>query len=294
VPRDQWIEIPVQPLVDDPTFELAQERLASNRQLAARRTVVPSIVQGLVHCQQCGYALYRSSVRSTARKIYYYRCIGSDGWRFGGVARCQQRPIRLDLLEQVVWTEVLRLLEDPSLIRTELEHRREVARKTDPSRCHQATLERDLTHIRKRTDRLLTAYQDELLTIDELRQRLPTLRKRETSIQNDLEALRANIDSQAGYLRLAETLTGFLDRLRAHASEMDVADRQRVTRLLVKDVAVGERSITIRHSIPVQSSPPPSPDQDAGGRPATSTPRRTTESSLLRPWRGSTASRSLG
>jgi hypothetical protein len=35
LPRDQWIEIPVPALVDEPTFALAQERLAANRQLAA-------------------------------------------------------------------------------------------------------------------------------------------------------------------------------------------------------------------------------------------------------------------
>ena len=282
LPRDQWIEIPVQPLVDEPTFALAQERLASNRQLAARRTIEPSIVQGLVHCQQCGYALYRTSTRSTARKIYYYRCIGSDAWRFDGVARCQQRPIRLDLLEQVVWTEILRLLEDPSLIRAELERRHEAARKADPGQRHQAALERDLVQVRKRTERLLTAYQDELLTLDELRQRLPELRKRERSLQTDLEALRAKLDSRAGYLRLAETLSAFLDRLRTHAHDLDVIERQRVTRLLVKEIVVGDHSVTIRHSIPARS-PPPSQGHEPGGGAAGSKSGRPTEGYLLRP-----------
>jgi len=288
VPRDQWIEIPVQPLVDESTFALAQERLASNQQLSARRTIEPSMVQGLVHCQQCGYALYRTSTRSTARKIYYYRCIGSDAWRFDGVARCQQRPIRLDLLEQVVWTEVLRLLEDPSLIRAELERRHEAARKADPAQRHQAGLERDLALVRKRTDRLLTAYQDELLTLDELRQRLPELRKRERALQNDLQGLRAKLDDRAGYLRLAETLTAFLDRLRARAHDLDVADRQRVTRLLVKEIVVADHSITIRHSIPL-SPTPPTQGHDPRSGPAASKSRGPSEGYLLCPWRGLTA-----
>ena len=290
LPRDQWIEIPVQPLVDEPTFALAQERLATNQQLAARRTVEPSIVQGLVHCQQCGYALYRTSTRSSARKIYYYRCLGSDAWRYDGVARCQQRPIRLDLLEQVVWTEIVRLLEDPSLIRAELERRHEAARKADPSQRHQATLERDLAQVRKQTDRLLTAYQDELLTLDELRQRVPELRKRERSLQTALEALRASRDEQGGYLRLAETLTGFLDRLRAHARDLDVAARQRVTRLLIKEIVVGDHSITIRHSIPMHS-PPSSPGHESGGHETRAKLRTATQSYLLRPWREDAALR---
>ncbi|WP_408601718.1 recombinase zinc beta ribbon domain-containing protein [Paraburkholderia heleia] len=60
---------------------MAQERLERNRKHASRRTREPSILQGLVHCRQCGYALYRTSTRSGARKIYYYRCLGSDAWR---------------------------------------------------------------------------------------------------------------------------------------------------------------------------------------------------------------------
>jgi site-specific DNA recombinase len=95
-----------------------------------------------------------------------------------------------------VWTEILRLLEDPSLIRAELERRQEAARKADPTHRHQATLERDLAQVRKRMDRLLTAYQDELLTLDELRRRVPELRKRGKSLQTALEALTASRDEQ--------------------------------------------------------------------------------------------------
>ena len=101
-PRNQWIEIPVPALVDERTFELAQEQLQDNKKLAPRSTVEPSVLQGLVHCAECGYALYRTSTRSSARKIYYYRCLGSDAWRYQGQARCTAKPIRLDLLEQTV------------------------------------------------------------------------------------------------------------------------------------------------------------------------------------------------
>src|SRR6266849_4920105 len=128
VPRGQWIEIAVPALIDDDTFALAQERLATNQKLAARRTIEPSILQGLVHCRHCGYAWFRTSTRSSARKIAYYRCLGSEAWRYAGKARCDERPIRVDLLEHIVWTELMRLLEDPTLIQAELNRRLEAAR----------------------------------------------------------------------------------------------------------------------------------------------------------------------
>src|SRR5205085_9682405 len=119
-PRDEWIEIPVPAIVSAETFALAAERLADNKRFAPRRTIEPSIVQGLVSCRKCGYALSRTSARTSARKIHYYRCLGSDAWRHLGGAVCDSRPIRQDLLDQIVWQEVIHLIEDPTPIRAEL------------------------------------------------------------------------------------------------------------------------------------------------------------------------------
>ena len=68
------------------------------------------------------------------RKIHYYRCIGFDGWRHPGGPRCDTRPVRQDLLDEDVWTEVIRLLEDPALIQQELDRRLAAAQAADPAK----------------------------------------------------------------------------------------------------------------------------------------------------------------
>lgn len=60
-PAEDWIAIPVPALISEETFALAAERLEANKIHAPRRTVTPSVVQGLVSCAKCGYALYRTS-----------------------------------------------------------------------------------------------------------------------------------------------------------------------------------------------------------------------------------------
>jgi hypothetical protein len=168
-----------------------------------------------VHCRECGYALYRTSTRSSARKISYYRCLGTDAWRYDGHAECEQRPVRLDLLEHIVWSEIVRLVEDPALIQTELNRRLETARNSSPTKRRQDSVTQDLAQVQKRMDRLLTAYQEDLLSLKELRRRMPAMRQREQRLQDELRSLSAQLVDQAAYLRLAETLTAFLERLRA-------------------------------------------------------------------------------
>ena len=254
-PRDQWIEIAVPAIVDEATFALAGERLEKNKVFSKRRTKTPSVCQGLVACGKCGYALSRTSARTSARKISYYRCLGSDSWRHLNGALCDNRPVRQDLLDEVVWEEIVRLLEDSALIESEIQRRLEAARKADPNQQRERELERQLRRIRNAIERLVNAYQEELITIDELRQRMPELRRQEQAVHAEIQSVMNLARETETYLRLAESLNSFLARLRESADTLDVPERQRIVRLLVKDVLVDEDTITIRHSITIPHKP---------------------------------------
>jgi site-specific DNA recombinase len=255
-PREDWIEIPVPALIAEPTFARAQELLQENKVRSRRRTIEPSLVQGLVSCRRCGYALSRISTRSSARLIHYYRCIGSDGWRHLGGPRCDNRPVRQDLLDQIVWTEVIRLLEDPALIQQELDRRLAVARAADPTKQREQSLQRDLVRVGKSIERVLTAYQEDLVSLEQLRERMPPLRQREQALRTELQSMADQTRERTAYLQLAETLSAFLARLRMAADALDILERQRLVRLVIKEVLVGDDTIVLRHCIPVPSGPP--------------------------------------
>jgi len=152
-------------LVSDEMFALAQEQLEKNRRHSPRRTVEPSLLQGMLVCEQCGYGLYRTSTHTSKQKLNYYRCIGSDGYRRLNGPVCTNRPIRQDYLDQFVWSEMIRLLEDPGLIQTEIDRRRETARNADPLRRREEELRREQVRVEKSIERLVTAYQEGLLTL---------------------------------------------------------------------------------------------------------------------------------
>ncbi len=53
----------------------------------------------------------------------YYRCTGSDAYRFGGQRLCSNKPVRTDVLDAAVWEDVRQLLSEPERIRAEYERR---------------------------------------------------------------------------------------------------------------------------------------------------------------------------
>jgi len=149
-PRQDWIEISVPALVSEETFAMAQEQLLQNKQHSPRRTIEPSLLQGMLVCERCGYGLYRTATQTSVRKLYYYRCLGSDAYRHLKGPVCDHRPIRQDYLDEFVWKEVLRLLEDPRLIQQELSRRLEAAKGADPLRQRQEQLRKEHSRLEKR------------------------------------------------------------------------------------------------------------------------------------------------
>ena len=247
---DEWIEIPVPSLISEQTFSLAKEQLEKNKQFATRRTQEVTLLQSLLVCQQCGYAYYRTSTRTSKRKIYYYRCIGSDNYRHSNGRVCDSRPIRQDYLDEVVWKEIIRLLEDPEIIQAEINHRLQDMQDAAPTKHRKETLQKESTRVGKSIERLLDAYQEELISLTALRNRMPTLKKREQILQSQLQSLESAADEQQKYLRIADSLSAFLSLLRGRAETLQVTERQKIIRLLVKEILIGKETIIIRHSIP--------------------------------------------
>src|SRR5690348_3206781 len=96
--------------------------------------------------------------------------------------------------------------------------------------------------------------REQLITIDELRQRMPDLRARETNLRNQISALDTQQADREHYLALATDVQAFLTTLHHRADIATTTDRQRVLRLVVKDVLIGPENITVR---PPHPDPPP-------------------------------------
>jgi len=252
-PKEQWIGIEVPALLSQETFARAAEKLEENRRFSKRNTKEPTLLQGLLVCAQCGYSLYRSSTRTTRRQAKYYRCLGSDQYRHLKEPPCECRPIRVEDLDELVWKQVTDLLEDPELIRVELERRRQENLGRDPVEQRREQLTQEIKRLGQQSDKLLDAYQEGLVSLGQLRQRMPALRRQQQTAEKELEGARWQLLMAERVEQLEQSLEGFASRLRQSARSLTVTDRQKVVRLLVKEIVVeADNRITIRHCIPLR------------------------------------------
>lgn len=208
-PREEWIHLPVPPIVSEEIFDLAAEQLERNRRRTqGTRRGRRYLLQGLTVCANCGYAFYGKPVsRSSARGrvLYeYYRCTGTDGYRFAGGRICHNSQVRVDQLDGFVWESVQALMQEPERVAAEWEHRASTDRQLSQLRTERDEASKALDATDKSIQRLLDAYESGALELEELTKRTTRLKNRKQRSEASLKAAEQRLSS-ANTLRAVVT-----------------------------------------------------------------------------------------
>jgi site-specific DNA recombinase len=249
VPPEDWITIPVPALVEPEVFATVQDQLREHKRHARQsRRGALYLLQGLLQCQHCGYAFYGKRLSHSARKgkpraYAYYRCLGTDAYRFGGERICQNTQVRTDLLDLAVWQEVCTLLTHPE--RLAEAYRRRLQPETRAKRTPLATIEDQISKVRQGVARLIDGYAESLIDKSEFEPRIPRLRQRLARLEEQRQAL-ADEAALHGELQLIiGRLEEFAAKLHGGLEAADWASQRDLIRALVKRVEVARNDVNI-------------------------------------------------
>jgi site-specific DNA recombinase len=249
VPREDWCSIPVPAIVEPDVFATVQDQLRENQRHARQsRRGALYLLQGLLQCQHCGYAFYGKRLSPSARKgkpraYAYYRCLGTDAYRFGGERLCQNTQVRTDLLDLAVWQEVCTLLAHPE--RLAEEYRRRLQPETHAKRTPLATVEGQISKLRQGVARLIDSYADGLIDKSEFEPRITRLRQRLARLEEQRQTL-ADEAALHGELQLIiGRLEDFATKLHDGLEAADWTSKRDLIRALVKRVEVARDDVNI-------------------------------------------------
>jgi site-specific DNA recombinase len=284
-PREEWIAIPVPAIVDQATFERAQQVSRDNSKWNPRGAEPGAwLLRGLIECGHCGVGAncHKMRGRNGAFHRYYY-CRNHDVLRAGGHDRlCPERNIRADELDAFVFEQVRAALLDPRQL---IAGERAVITAAPPD--EDELIAAQLRHLesalqatdRERT-RLLDAYQAGLLELDELTRRTATLTTRRDQLARERDATSERSAELASQNRLRRGLAQFAQRVAASLDELDHDARQRLLRLVVEKVRVQGWRVQIHLKIPLQDDS--DGDGDGGEPTPPTTPPRPSSDMRLR------------
>jgi len=268
-PAEDWISIPVPRLVDPALFDAVREQLAENRRRSRQSARgARYLLQGLLVCHACGYAYYGKAISLSAAKgkrrdYAYYRCCGSDAYRFGGQRLCSNAQVRTDRLDEAVWREVERLLHDPARIATEYERRLDEARRRGTDGPDLAAAETQLAKLRRGMGRLIDSYAEGLIERTEFEPRIAGFRQRIAGWDGQIKAMRDEAALQSTLSLVIGRLEDFAKRVHDRMSEVDWLMQRELIRTLVKRVEINQDDINVVFRV---DGTLPTPDPTSSGQ----------------------------
>lgn len=258
-PRQEWITIAVPAIIDEATFEKAQEKLQENKKFSSRNNKKNQyLLSGLLRCKECGYSLYGNPASNSKNNRCYYRCLGQDGYRWPKGRVCSSHPVRIEAMDELVWQQTLKLIEQPKLILSEYTSRLDKKQRQQSQFTQLMTKKsREIKQQELEKERLLDLYQRGQVSLSEIEHRLKSIRTKIKKLQDESLLLEKEAQEQSNQLQLIEQFQDFTRRMTSNLSNLSFQEKQKIVRLLVQEVVVNtkEEEILVRHILPLQPQP---------------------------------------
>ena len=272
-PRDTWIEIPIPQVIDDETWERAQALKKQRSRRAKRNTNVLYLLQHLLKCGECGHNFHArctgttTNVRNGKKYRYdlptprrYYMCNGMQSLRL----RCRERPyIRAERLEEPIWTEVKRVIQNPDLIVAGIDTLDIQGSGSLEEEIAQA--ERDLRSIQMEEDRAIRLFVSGKITEAQLDLQRRFITERLESARAKLDDYRTREASGAEKRQLMKTILAWARNVGQGIDELTDKERKEILQMVLEQVVIDrDNNVDITQAIPIDDeSPNPEPESVA-------------------------------
>ena len=242
------ISRPVPAIVDEKTWDKAQENLKAHFLFGVRSTRNQYLLRGLMKCSLCELTYIGvANIRPSGKHEFYYRCNGNHGARglYGANGeRCPSKAVRGEELESTVWADVEEFLRKPGIVIERLQARmRNDASDTAKDKERLRRLRVLLEGKAGERNKVVGLFRRGRLNDAELDQQVEEIDEEAAGLAAQIAELEGKLGSADSNGPVLENAEALLKRLRARLDQPLTYERKRQ---LVELLVGGIRIETIR------------------------------------------------
>ena len=246
--EEEWILIPVPPVLDRDLFSRVQAKLKANFELAPRNKKHEYLLSGALWCS-CGARRTGSGARGG--KNLYYTCIGRIK-SFPIPSTCTERVINARIADDLVWRKIVQLMSSPELMRKQAERWFQKQRgKTENTNTDFRAIEKEIAKLRNEEDRYNKAYGAGMFTIDQLKDYTAPVRDKVASLQTQMATAAARQIPEVA-LPDKQQIEDFAQKATVMLKSLKFAAKQAIVRGVIEKGVVSQGEITVTGRIPVE------------------------------------------
>ncbi len=231
-------------IIDEKLWDKVQAILSSKKGKPARVHDGEFPLTGILKCPKCGAGMVISRTTNkmadgTKKRIAYYAC---GNWKNKGTAVCNSNSVRADKANEYVFNKLSELLTNEKMVKSIVRNvNNERVRKINPAKKELSKIDNELEKIDKKRAKLFEAYEDEIITKEEFRERKEELTKRIKDLEEEkaplLVTLSDNFNEELPYELIKSVLENFSKVL----TESSTREQQKkLLHMIISEITVNE------------------------------------------------------
>ena len=232
----ELIEREVPAIVDVDIWERAQIVVKGNQIDSLKNAKHKYLLKSIIKCELCG-ATYRGNPTGNKSKNGYYSCGGRSNWRrMGRAEKCQGMSINMKWLDDFVWNDCLKFINNPGLVIESIEN---AASDREADKQMEAMLVDRLTSLNADHERMIDLYRQKIISIDDLTGQLEKIKKDRDTAQVELDTLREKHAADQ-FFEAKESAMNMLNLLKESINSPDLSFemKQTIIRTMVEKITI--------------------------------------------------------
>lgn len=247
-PREEWLPFSCPSIIDQETYQLAQDRFARNKELSSRNTQKDYLLRGLIVCAECGRRFQASPQAGRYICAYTRRQMAETN---GGVCCGNTMRPRIADLDAAVWKEVADLIKRPSTLR---KYHKMLQGKILPKSCSDGDLVVRKERIEDRICRINDLYLRGDIDRSGHAEKIRAAKEELHKVTSRIDTLKEHHLEDDEIERMLQSFAAFSSSVKKEIGVVDFATRRHIVENMVKSIIMGKKDITIEFAAPLRKS----------------------------------------
>ena len=233
-----------EPIIDEGLWDKVQAIMESKKGKPSRIYDGEYPLTGILKCPKCGAGMVISRTTNkladgTKKRIAYYCC---GAWKNKGTSVCNSNTIRVDKANEYVFNKFSELLSNEKMVETIVRNvNKERHKKINPAKKELERIDKELEKIDRKKTKLFEAYEEEIISKEEFKERKDELNKRAKSLQEEKEPLLVTLSDDVSEEIPYEFIKSILENFSKVLTESATREQQKkLLHMIISEITINE------------------------------------------------------
>ena len=233
-----------EPIIDEVLWDKVQAIMESKKGKPSRIYDGEYPLTGILRCPKCGAGMVISRTTNkladgTKKRIAYYCC---GAWKNKGTSVCNSNTIRVDKANEYVFNKISELLSNEKMVKSIVNNiNKERHKKINPAKKELERIDKELEKIDRKKTKLFEAYEEEVISKEEFKERKDELNKRAKSLQEEKEPLLVTLSDDVSEEIPYEFIKSILENFSKVLTESATREQQKkLLHMIISEITINE------------------------------------------------------